>query len=86
MLGDLYHSTRTNYEDGTWMIVRIRIPQTILIQEYSQTINHLLNDGNIHGQIEASIGTSNFPYNKDKCDENSYLGNTSDNLQNDCMK
>lgn len=75
-LGDLHHSTWINYEDGTWMTVHIRIPQTILNREYSQTVNHQLSDGNIHGQIATSIGTNNFLGNKDKCNENSQVYNT----------
>jgi hypothetical protein len=58
------------------MTVRIRIPQTILNRESPQTVNLQLNDGNIHGQIAASIGTNNFLDNKDKCNENSYIYNT----------
>lgn len=83
VLGDLYHSTKTNYEDGTWMTVRIRIPRTILNREYPPTIVRQSSDGNIHGQTGTSTGTSSFHRNGDKCDENLHRNNTWDNSRND---
>lgn len=59
IVGDLLDNEEPNYEDGTWMTFRIRIPQTILSQISHQKVYRQSNGDNIREQTGTSIDTSN---------------------------
>ena len=56
VVGNLLHSTDPDFGDGTWMTVRIRIPQTILSRRCLPSTPHQSDGDNIHGQTEVTTG------------------------------
>ena len=58
-----------NYEDGTWMTIRIQLPRTT--PDHSVRPKALLRsgDGSIHGRIEIAIGTNNCRCNEARYNE-----------------
>lgn len=56
VVGDLLHSIEPDFGDGTWMTIRIRIPQTILNRRCLPSTPHQSDGDNIHGQTEVTTG------------------------------